>query len=88
MPLEQHLAAGDRAGAGHQIDDRERGHRLSRAGFADQAGDRAAFDGETDVVDRFSDAPAVQRELHLEIPDFKQIAAHAALLSDLGSRMS
>jgi glycine/D-amino acid oxidase-like deaminating enzyme len=61
LAIEPDLAAGDAAGGLEQADDGGAGHRLARAGFADDAENFAFVDLEGDVVDGDQRAAAIRR---------------------------
>ncbi len=58
LAVEQHLTRLDAAGLGDEAHDREAGHALAAARFADEAHDLAAVDVEVDAVDRAHDPVA------------------------------
>ncbi len=76
--LEQDLAGGMRSGGiGQQLQDRQRGHRLARAGFADQRHGLALVDVEGDAVGHERVA-AVLTEGDREVLDLEQRIGHGA----------
>ena len=71
LAVEDDVAPDDlAAGLGHQSQDRQAGHRLAGARFADDPECLAALDGERRAVDRFHDT-AARIDVGPEIPDLE-----------------
>src|SRR5262249_15355458 len=83
--VEQYLAAGDRAVARQNTEDRLADGRLARAGLADQRHGRGTAHAKRQILDCI-DMPARRREADRKVLDLQQLAhCRDALLS--GTRM-